>query len=148
MSNGRGSKMANVDGVSIDAITGFGWSEDGRHIWVTHKLGDGSEYRLVYPFVAAGQLITSISHAIGSAAAQRAERNPREAAEGMDANVLSIEEVRVRSSDAKVIMHLTTADQVPIAVEMPAAVLGEIAEQSRRVLDSLETVTPRRGRLH
>jgi hypothetical protein len=140
--------MADVVGVSIDAITGFGWSEDGRHIWITHKLGDGSEYRLVYPFVAAGHLITSITHAVGSAAAKRAERNPDEAAKGMDGNVMSVEEVRIGTADAKVIIHLTTADQVPIIVEMPATVLGEIAEQSQRVLESLESVTSRTDRLH
>jgi hypothetical protein len=140
--------MADVVGVSIEAITGCGWSDDGRYIWLTHKLSDGTEYRLVYPFVAAGHLITSINHAIGSAAAKRAERNPNEVKEGMDGNAMPVEEVRIGTADAKVIMHLTTADQVAIVVEMPAAVLGQIAEQSQCVLDSLETVVPRQGRLH
>src|SRR6266404_743167 len=79
--------MAEIAGVSIVEITAFGWSDDGQHIWITHKLSDGSEYRLVYPYVAAGHLITMLTHAARSASARRAARNPVEVAEGMDSNV-------------------------------------------------------------
>jgi hypothetical protein len=131
--------MADINGVAITDITAFGCSDDGQHVWVTHRLRDGSEYRLVYPYGAAGHLITLFSHAARSAYARRATRNPQEAAEGMDSNVIPVDEVRIGTSpeNAGAILHLTTADNVPIAVEVPIALLGDMAEQLQRVGDSL-----------
>jgi len=142
--------MAEIAGVSIVEITAFGWSEDGQHIWITHKLSDGSEYRLVYPYVAAGHLITMLTHAARSASARRAARNPVEVAEGMDSNVIAIEEVRIGISEenSEAILHLTTTDNVPIAVGMPAALLGEVAEQSKRVFESLQGAARTKKRIH
>jgi hypothetical protein len=143
-------KMPDIAGVSIVEITAFGWSEDGQHIWITHKLSDGSEYRLVYPYVAAGHLITMLTHAARSASARRIARNPLEATEGMDSNVIPIEEVRIGTSEdnSEAILHLTTTDNIPIAVGMPAALLGEVAEQSRRVLNSLQGAARAKGQIH
>jgi hypothetical protein len=140
--------MPEIAGVSIVEITAFGWSEDGQHIWITHKLSDGSEYRLVDPYVAAGHLITMLTHAARSASARRAARNPLEAAEGMDSNVIAIEEVRIGIAEDGAILHLTTTDNVPIAVGMPAALLGEVAEQSKRVFESLQGAARTKKHIH
>src|SRR5439155_23054442 len=91
--------MPDIAGVSIIEITGFGWSDDGQHIWIAHKLSDGSEYRLVYPYVAAGHLISMLTHAARSASTRRVARNPQEATEGLDSNVIPIEEVRIGTSE-------------------------------------------------
>jgi hypothetical protein len=142
--------MSDITGVSITAVTAFGWSDDGRHIWLAHRLPDGSEYRLVYPYAAAGHLITMFTHAARSAYAQRMTHNPREAMEGMDSDVMPVEQIRIATSPAHsgAILHLTTADNVPIAVELPVALLGEVAEQSQRVLESIQGATPPKERLH
>jgi hypothetical protein len=143
--------MTEIAGVSITDVTSFGWSDDGEHIWVTHRLADGSEYRLVYPYVAAGQFITMLIHATQSAAAQRAARNPREASEGTDANVIPVEEVRIgiAPGHSGAILHLTTADNVPIAVGMSAELLGETVAQAQHVLEGLGGAAgPAKGRLH
>src|SRR5260221_9343028 len=90
--------MPDIAGVSIVEITAFGWSEDGQHIWITHKLSDGSEYRLVYPYFAAGHLITMLTHAARSASARRVARNSLEAAAGMDNHVISLGQAKIRHS--------------------------------------------------
>lgn len=142
--------MAEMTGVSIDEITAFGWSDDGQHIWVTHKLRDGSEYRLVYSYTAAGQLITIVTHAVGSASAQRAIHNPIEAREGMDSAVLPAEEVRIGTAPdgLSAILHVTTADNIPIAVQLPVALLEKIARQTEGLLEGLRAAAPARDRLH
>jgi hypothetical protein len=142
--------MSEITGVSITEVTAFGWSKDGQHIWITHKLGDGSEYRLVYPYVASGRLITMLAHATRSASEQRALRNPLEAAEGMDANVIPVEEIRLGTApeNAGVILHLTTADNVPIAVEFPVALLQELIDQAQRLLKSLQGTAFQKGQMH
>src|SRR5262245_19880174 len=89
------SKMSDIEGVSITEVPAFGWSDDGQHIWITHKLSDGSEYRLIYRYVAVGYLIAMFTHAARAAYAQRAARNPVEATGGMDSNVIPVEEVRI-----------------------------------------------------
>jgi hypothetical protein len=142
--------MDDIEGVGIAAVTAFGWSEDGQHIWAMHRLRDGTEYRLVYPYAAAGRLITMFIHAARSASAQRAARDPSEAAAGLDSNLLAVEEVRMATSPegARAILHLTTTDRVPIAMEMPLEVLNEVAEQSKQLLARLGTDAPPRGPLH
>ena len=142
--------MPDITGVSITEVPAFGWSDDGQHIWITHKLGDGSEYRLIYPYVAVGYLITMLTHAARSAYARRAAHNPAEVAEGMDSDVIPVEEVRIgiTPESSAAILHLTTADRVPIAVEMPAPLLKQLAEQSQHVLESLQGNTAAGGRMH
>src|ERR1700674_5897593 len=131
--------MSDVTGVAISEVTAFGWSDDGKHIWITHKLRDGSEYRLVYPLAAAGHLIAMFGHAARSAAALRAAGSPQEAVEGMDCDVIVIEQIRIGTApkDSGAILHLTTVDNVPIAIEMPTALLRDVADQSQRVLERL-----------
>ena len=106
-------------------LTAAGSSDDGEHVWITHRLGDGSEYPLVYPYEAVGYLITVLTDAARSASRRRGTQNPREAAEGFNTNVIPVEEVRVGTSpdDAGAILHLTTADNIPLAVELPVEVL-------------------------
>ena len=48
-------------------LTAAGSSDDGEHVWITHRLGDGSEYPLVYPYEAVGYLITVLTDAARSA---------------------------------------------------------------------------------
>ena len=138
--------MADVTGVAITDITAFGWSDDGQQVWFTHKLRDGSEYRLVYPHAAAGQLLTMFLHATRSASAQRISLNPREATEGIDSNVLQAEEVRFGTAPgaAGAILHFTTADSVPVAVEIPVSLLRAAAEQLQLILRRLEGGAGRR----
>ena len=142
--------MAEITGVAIADITAAGWTDDGRHIWVTHRLRDGTEYRLIYPCEAAGYLITTINHAARSAYRQLAAANPQQAAEGMNTNVIPLAAVKVAASpdDGAALLHLTTADNVPIAVQVPAALLEGVAEQLQRVLDSLRSAAAARKRLH
>src|SRR5258707_8935294 len=105
--------MPDIAGVSIVEITAFGWSEDGQHIWITHKLSDGSEHRLVYPYVAGGHLITMLTHAARSALARRVARNPLAAAEGMGSNVIAIDEGRIallEHNSAAILPLATTAN--------------------------------------
>jgi hypothetical protein len=150
VSQHKEAMMSDIEGVSIIEVTAFGSSDDGRHIWISHRLRDGSEYRLVYPYVAAGQLITMITHAARSAYAGRARRNPGEVTAGMDTAIIPVAEVRVAPSPekSKAIVHLTTTDNVPIAVEMPLALLAELAEQSQRVLESLREGPSESGFVH
>lgn len=142
--------MVDVTGVAITDITAFGWSDDGQQVWFTHKLRDGSEYRLVYPHAAAGQLLTMFMHATRSASAQRVSRNPHEAAEGMDSNVLQVEEVRIGTAPGAdgAILHFTTADSVPVAVEIPVSLLRAAAEQLQHVLGGLDGGPSRKARMH
>jgi hypothetical protein len=144
------SKMADIRGLKVTDLTGSGSSDDGGHVWITHRLGDGSEYPLVYPYEAIEYLITVLTDAARSASRRRVARNPQEATEGLNSNVIPVEEVRVGTSpeNSGAILHLTTADNIPIAVELPVALLGEVADQLRRVLESRRSVGDGGRRLH
>ena len=145
-----GIDMADKNGVNITDLTASGSSDDGEHVWITHRLGDGSEYPLIYPYAAVGYLITVLTDAARSAFKRRAARSPQEVAEGMDSNVIPIDEVRVGTApeNSGTILHLTTADSIPVAVEVPAALLGDAVEQLQRVVASLGGATPAKKRLH
>jgi len=142
--------MAEITGVAITDLTASGSSDDGRHVWITHRLRDGSEYRLMYPYEAIGFLMSVLTDAARTAYRRRAAGNPREVVEGMDSNVMPISEVRVGTSpdNSGAILHLTTNDNIPIAFELPAAQLGEVMEQLQRVLNSLQSAVPVRKHLH
>jgi len=142
--------MADIRGVKVTDLTASGSSDDGGHVWITHRLGDGSEYPLVYPYEAIGYLITALTDAARSASRRRVARNPQEATEGLNSNVIPVEEVRVGTSPANsgAILHLTTADNIPIAVELPITLLGAVADELRRVLESRRSVGDGRRQLH
>jgi hypothetical protein len=143
-------KMADVSGVKIIDLTAAGSSDDGEHVWITHRLGDGSEYPLIYPYEAVGYLITVLTDAARSASRRRNAQKPVEADEGLNTNVIPVEEVRVGTSPGKsaAILHLTTADSIPIAVELPVAVLGDVVEQLQHVLKRAERKERSGRRLH
>ena len=90
--------MADVAGVKIIDLTAAGSSDDGEHVWITHRLGDGSEYPLVYPYEAVGYLITVLTDAARSASRRRIAQNPTEAGEGLNTEVIPVEEARVGTS--------------------------------------------------
>ena len=46
--------MADVSGVKIIDLTAAGSSDDGEHVWITHRLGDGSEYPLILSLRSCG----------------------------------------------------------------------------------------------
>lgn len=142
--------MADVTGVKIIDLTAAGSSDDGEHVWITHRLGDGSEYPLVYPYEAVGYLITVLTDAARSASRRRSLQNPAEAGEGLNTNVIAVEEVRVGTSPetSGAILHLTTADTIPIAVELPVAVLADVVEQLQHVLKRAERKERSGTRLH
>ena len=142
--------MADVTGVKIIDLTAAGSSDDGEHVWITHRLGDGSEYPLVYPYEAVGYLITVLTDAARSASRRRSVQNPAEAGEGLNTNVIAVEEVRVGTSPetSGAILHLTTADSIPIAVELPVAVLGDVVEQLQHVLKRAKREVRSGRRLH
>jgi hypothetical protein len=144
------AKMADVTGVKIIDLTAAGSSDDGEHDWITHRLGDGSEYPLVYSYEAVGYLITVLTDAARSASRRRSVQNPAEAGEGLNTNVIAVEEVRVGTSPetSGAILHLTTADSIPIAVELPVAVLGDVVEQLQHVLKRAERKERSGRRLH
>jgi hypothetical protein len=146
----RKAKMADVTGVKIIDLTAAGSSDDGEHVWITHRLGDGSEYPLVYPYEAVGYLIAVLTDAARSASRRRSVQNPAEAGEGLNTNVIAVEEVRVGTSPetSGAILHLTTADSIPIAVELPVAVLGDVVEQLQHVLKRAERKERSGRRLH
>jgi hypothetical protein len=142
--------MANVAGIKVTDLTAAGASDDGEHVWITHRLGDGSEYPLVYPYEAVGYLITVLTDAARSASWRRGTQNPQEAAEGLNTNVIPVEEVRIGTSpdNAGAILHLTTADNIPLAVELPAEVLGDVVEQLRQIAERTPRKSSRGERLH
>jgi hypothetical protein len=142
--------MANVTGVKVTDLTAAGASDDGAHVWITHRLGDGSEYPLVYPYEAVGYLITVLADAARSASRRRVARNPEEAAAGLNSNVIPIEEVRVgtASDNSAAILHLMTADEIPLAVELPISVVEGVVEQLQHVLDEAGGRSSRGKRLH
>jgi hypothetical protein len=142
--------MADVTGVKIIDLTAAGSSDDGEHVWITHRLGDGSEYPLVYPYEAVGYLITVLTDAARSASRRRSAQNPEEASEGLNTNVIAVEEIRVGTSaeTSGAILHLTTADSIPIAVELPVGVLGDVVEQLQHVLKRAESKESSGKRLH
>lgn len=76
--------MADVSGVKIIDLTAAGSSDDGEHVWITHRLGDGSEYPFIYPYEAVGYLITVLTDAARSASRRRIAQNPVEANEGLN----------------------------------------------------------------
>jgi hypothetical protein len=142
--------MADVVGVKIIDLTAAGSSDDGEHVWITHRLGDGSEYPLVYPYEAVGYLITVLTDAARSASRRRIAQNPTEASEGLNTNVIAVEEARVGTSleTSGAILHLTTADNIPIAVELPLAILGDVVEQLQHVLKRVQEGSTGAKRLH
>ena len=142
--------MADLTGVKIIDLTAAGSSDDGEHVWITHRLGDGSEYPLVYPYEAVGYLITVLTDAARSASRRRSLQNPAEAGDGLNTNVIAVEEVRVGTSPetSGAILHLTTADSIPIAVELPVTVLGDVVEQLQHVLKRAERKERSGRRLH
>jgi hypothetical protein len=143
--------MTDITGVKIVDLTEAGASEDGEHIWITHRLGDGSEYPLIYPYQAVGYLMTALADAARSASRRRTALNPQEATEGMDSDVIPVGEVRVGTAPGKTgaILHFTTADDIPIAVELPASLVGEVVAELKRVMDGLGGARSSRGkRLH
>ena len=124
--------MADVAGVKIIDLTAAGSSDDGEHVWITHRLGDGSEYPLVYPYEAVGYLITVLTDAARSASRRRIAQNPdrsRRGAEHERDTGRGGKGWAPRRRRPGAILHLTTADNIPLAVELPAAVLGEVVEQ-------------------
>jgi len=131
--------MAGISGVKITDLTACGASDDGEHIWITHRLGDGTEYPLIYPFEAVGYLITVLADAARSALRRRIAHHPREREEGADANVIPLHAARVGVSDdnSVALLHLTTADQVPIAVELKPEMLGDLIEQLQQAAKTL-----------
>lgn len=142
--------MADIVGVKVADLTAAGASDDGGEVWITHRLGDGSEYSLVYPYEAIGYLLTAVTAATRSAYRRRASRNPHEAVEGMDSNVIPIAEARIGTPKDKAgaILHLTTADRIPIAVELPARLLADIVQQLQNVLDRQNDSAAERRQLH
>ena len=138
--------MADISGVKITDLTACGASDDGEHIWITHRLGDGTEYPLIYPFEAVGYLITVLADAARSAQRRRVVRDPREAEEGANTEVIPVQAARVGTSadNSAALLHLTTADQVPIAVELKPELLRQLIEQLQRVADNLGSPTSRR----
>jgi hypothetical protein len=93
--------MTDVRGVKIIDLTAAGSSDDGEQVWITHRLGDGSEYPLVYPYEAVGYLITVLTDAARSASRRRIAQNPVEADERLNTNIIPVEEVRVGTSPGK-----------------------------------------------
>ena len=146
----RTSNMASVTGVKVTDLTAAGASDDGEHVWITHRLGDGSEYPLVYPYEAVGYLITVLTDAARSASRRRIDQRPQEGAEGLNSNIVPVEEVRVGISpdNSAAIIHLTTVDKIPIAVEIPRAVLSEVVDQLRHAQERLEGRASGSKRLH
>jgi hypothetical protein len=142
----KDTNMADISGVKINDLTACGASDDGEHIWITHRLGDGTEYPLIYPFEAVGYLITVLADAARSAQQRRVARNPREREEGANAEVIPVQAARVGTSpdNSAALLHLTTADQVPIAVELKPELLRQLIEQLQRVADNLGSPTSRR----
>jgi hypothetical protein len=142
--------MASVSGVKVTDLTAAGASDDGEHVWITHRLGDGNEYPLVYPYEAVGYLITVLTDVARSASKRRVDLRPQESADGLNSNVVPVEEVRVGISpdNSAAIVHLTTVDKIPIAVELPKSVLGEVVEQLRHALEQLDDRTSGNKRLH
>jgi len=132
--------MADISGVKITDLTACGASDDGEHIWITHRLGDGTEYPLIYPFESVGYLITVLADAARSAQRRRVARDPREAEEGANTEVIPVQAARVGTSsdNSAALLHLTTADQVPIAVELKPALLRELIEQLQRAAEALD----------
>ena len=142
--------MSDVTGVKIIDLTAAGSSEDGEHVWITHRLGDGSEYPLVYPYEAVGYLITVLTDVARSASRRRIAQNPTEDSEGLNTRVIPVGEARVGTSPeaSGAILHLTTADHIPLAVELPVAVLEEVVEQLQDVLSRLQGRSSGGKRLH
>jgi hypothetical protein len=64
--------------------------------------------------------------------------------------VIPVEEARVGTSPeaSGAILHLTTADNIPLAVELPAAILGEVVEQLQHVLKRVQGGSGSGKRLH
>lgn len=131
--------MADISGVKITDLTACGASEDGEHIWITHRLGDGTEYPLIYPFEAVGYLITVLADAARSAQRRRIDRHPREREEGADTDIVPVQAARVGVSgdNSTALVHLTTADQVPIAFELQPELLRDLIEQLQRAADTV-----------
>lgn len=142
--------MANVTGIKVTDLTAAGASDDGEHVWITHRLGDGNEYPLVYPYEAVGYLITVLTDAARSASRRRVDQRPQEAGDGLNTNLVPIKEVRVGTTPdgSAAIVHLTTQDKIPIAVELPSAVLGEFIEQLSHALQRLDGGVGGGRRLH
>jgi hypothetical protein len=140
----KDTNMADISGVKITDLTACGASEDGEHIWITHRLGDGTEYPLIYPFEAVGYLIAVLADAARSAQRRRVPRHPREREEGANAQVIPVQAARVGTSpdNSAALLHLTTADQVPIAVELKPELLRELIEQLQRAADALGPRNP------
>jgi hypothetical protein len=132
--------MADVSGVKIIDLTAAGSSDDGEHVWITHRLGDGSEYPLVYPYEAVGYLIMVLTDAARSASRRRIAQNPTEAGKGLNTKVIPVEEARVGTAPEATgaILHLTTADNIPLAIELPVALLREVVEQLQHVLERVQ----------
>lgn len=131
--------MSEVTGVRIADLTEVGSSTDGEYVWITHRLGDGSEYRLVYPYQAVGYLMTVLVDAARSAGRRRAARNPQEAAMGMDSDIIPVDEVRVGTATEKagVILHMTTHDGIPIAVQISAPLAAGLAVELTRLMRAI-----------
>jgi hypothetical protein len=129
--------MADVVGLEIADLTAAGTSDDGDQVWITHRLGDGSEYSLIYPYEAVGYLITVLTGAARSAYGRRAAQNPQEAAGGMDSNVIAIQQARVGTpkDNSGAILHLTTTDKIPLAAELPTALIQGVIQQLQDILD-------------
>ena len=142
--------MAEITGVKITDLTEAGASEKGDYVWVTHRLGDGAEYPLVYPFEAIGYLIAVLTDVAKSASRRRASGDPAQAAEGLDSNVVPVAEVRVGTAPDRfgAILHFTTADRIPLAVELPPAVLAETVAQLQQVLAGVNSGGQATRRLH
>jgi hypothetical protein len=142
--------MAEFRGVKIVDLTASGTSDDGEHVWITHRLGDGSEYPLIYHYEAIGYLITVLTDAARSASGRRIARNPIEAEQGLDTNIIPATQIRIGTSpdNSGAILHLTTADNVAVAVELPASVLDSVIGELQLVSESLAGATVPRQQLH
>ena len=79
-----------------------------------------------------------------------ASPDPQEAAHGLNSNVIPVEEVKVGTApdNSGAILHLLTADEIPLAVELPISVLKEVVEQAQHVLEQAGGGPSRGKRLH
>ena len=78
------------------------------------------------------------------------ENHPEEVLDGADVNIIPATQVRVGTapSDLGAILHLTTAERLALAVELPFGVLDEVIEQLQRVRQAISSTGAARRLLH
>ncbi len=138
--------MTEIKGMPITEIKTSGWSDDGRHVWVTLQAANGQDQTQIFPVEIVGFFIQALEHTMRESYGIRVSRNPSEAKEGLFSAVVPIKELSVAKSPEHPgwIFQILTLANVPISLGVPNDIAKQLADGLQDAIDA-EAQNPHSG---